>query len=121
MDTKLYEKAKHIVTKQYGSNTSAYRSMAIVKKYKQLGGKYKKNKKKDNGGISRWLNEKWIQVHQYLKNGSHVKCGSSNRRAHACRPSIRVSKKTPLTIQEVVRKHGRKKVLDFTSLKKKKE
>jgi hypothetical protein len=117
MDIKLYEKAKQIVNKQYGSKTTAYRSMAIVKKYKELGGKYK-TKKNDNEGVSRWLNEKWIKVRQYLENGSRVKCGSANRRAHACRPSIRVSDKTPITIQEVVHKHGHKKVLEL-ALKKK--
>jgi hypothetical protein len=111
MDDHLYKKAKQIVTEQYGSKTSAYRSMAIVKKYKELGGKYHKPKD-ENIGVTRWLNEKWIQVGPYLKNGSHVKCGLNLRRAHACRPSIRVSKETPITIQEVVRKHGYVKTLE---------
>ena len=36
----LYRYAYDKVTRIYGTQTSAYRSMAIVKAYKQLGGKY---------------------------------------------------------------------------------
>jgi hypothetical protein len=118
MDDTLYKKAIKIVDKQYGSKTSAYRSMAIVKKYKQLGGEYKgpKNKQK---GVTRWLDEKWIQVHPYLTDGSHVACGLNKRRAHACRPSVKLSKETPMTIQEAMRKHGHLKLLELITHKNK--
>jgi hypothetical protein len=114
----IYRKAIEIINEQYGTKTSAYRSMAIVKKYKELGGKYKETKK-DDEGVTRWLKEKWIQVGPYLKDCSHVPCGLNSRRAHACRPSIRVSKKTPITIQEVITKHGHSKVLELIGYKKK--
>ncbi len=61
MDNPIYRKAIAIVNEQYGTKTSAYRSMAIVKKYKELGGKYKDTKKEDEG-VTRWLKEKWVQV-----------------------------------------------------------
>lgn len=40
LDPDIYERAKKIVYAQY-KKPSAYRSGALVKKYKQLGGRYK--------------------------------------------------------------------------------
>ena len=37
---KKYENAKRYVHRVYGPGTSAYKSMALVKIYKQLGGTY---------------------------------------------------------------------------------
>ena len=45
LNPKLYEKAKKEADKVY-SRHSAYKSMFISKKYKELGGKYKTTKKK---------------------------------------------------------------------------
>jgi len=117
-NTQLYEKAKIIITKTYGSKTSAYRSMAIVKQYKRMGGTYKKNDNTKPEGTSRWLKEKWIQVIPFLTYKQEKPCGSSHRRKHACRPSVRISKNTPITIQEVVIKHGKKKTKQLASKKK---
>ena len=116
----LYEKAKKLITKTYGTTTSAYRSMAIVKQYKKMGGTYisKPNLKSEKNGLVRWLTEKWIQISPYVKDGTKVKCGSKNRRTHACRPLKRVSKSTPITVQEVIQKHGLKKTKQLVSIKK---
>ncbi len=80
----LYEKAKAIVYKQY-DKPSAYRSMALVKKYKEMGGGYV-----DDGGerkLSRWQKEEWKDV------------GGSAYPVY--RPTKRISKDTPLTASEV--------------------
>lgn len=116
---KLYEKAKSIITQTYGTKTSAYRSMAIVKQYKKMGGKYKKKNTTKPKGVSRWLNEKWIQVIPFLDHQQKIPCGSSRRRKHACRPSVRISKSTPITIQEVINKHGKQKTKQLANNKKK--
>ena len=113
----LYRKAYKEITKTYGSTTSAYRSMAIVKRYKELGGKYT-GRKKSAKGTTRWLEERWIQVVPFVTLGKVVSCGASNRRKHACRPLKRVSKKTPVTVSEVVKAHGRPAVVQFAKLKK---
>lgn len=102
----LYKKAYDEVTKSYGTQTSAYRSMAIVKRYKSLGGKYKKTPVSKKS-TTRWLKEQWIQVIPYIKNKTLIPCGASKRRSHACRPYKRVSKHTPITIKEVMKKHGK--------------
>lgn len=112
----LYRKAYNEITKKYGT-TSAYRSMAIVKRYKEMGGKYR-GKKKQSEGTTRWLKENWIQVIPFVTLGKIVPCGASDRRKHACRPLKRVSKKTPLTISEAINTHGKSSIIQFAKSKK---
>jgi len=112
----LYRKAYNAITRKYGTTTSAYRSMAIVKRYKELGGKYR-GKKTPSRGTTRWLKERWIQVVPFVTLGVVIPCGASNRRKHACRPLRRVSKKTPITVSEAVNRHGRLAVVQFAKLK----
>ena len=115
----LYRKAYNETTKIYGTTSSAYRSMAIVKRYKELGGKYR-GKKLQSQGTTRWLKEQWIQVVPFVTIGKVIPCGYSKRRKHACRPLKRVSNKTPITVSEVVKAHGRSAVVNFAKLKLKK-
>lgn len=108
----LYKRAYEKVRKVYGDQTSAYRSMAIVTEYKKMGGKYIKKEKADSG-VTRWLKERWIMVKPYLKEPvpETVPCGARKRREHACRPLVKVDPfKTPITIDEAIRKHGKEKV-----------
>jgi len=81
----LYEKAKAIVYKQY-KKPSAYRSGALVKKYKELGGRYKDDGEKN---LKRWFQEDWQDVGQ--KEGDYP----------LYRPTKRVSKDTPTTAGEL--------------------
>jgi hypothetical protein len=111
----LYEKAKREIDKIY-SKPSAYKSMAIVKKYKELGGTYSGSK--STSGTSQWLKEKWVKVNDYI-NGKSIPCGYNDRNKHACRPSVRVNSKTPITIQEVLKKHGKAKTLELAKAKQK--
>lgn len=95
----LYERAKQITKKRYANAwPSAYASGALVKLYKKMGGKY--SGKKNNSGIDRWFKEKWIDVCFWPKKKP---CGRSQRgRAFPyCRPSVKVTKKTPRTVQSL--------------------
>lgn len=112
----LYQKAVTEINKSYGTKTSAYRSMAIVKKYKELGGTY--SGKKESSGTTQWLKEKWVKVEDFI-NGKSVPCGYDDRNKHACRPSVRVNSKTPITIQEVLKLHGKTKTLELARAKQK--
>ena len=112
----LYQKAVNEINKSYGTKTSAYRSMAIVKKYKEMGGTYSGSK--STSGTSQWLKEKWVKVNDYI-NGKSIACGYNDRNKHACRPSVRVNSKTPITIQEVLKKHGKAKTLELAKAKQK--
>jgi DNA adenine methylase len=73
-DPELYKKIKAEI---YAKNPkhSAYRSMQIVKAYKDAGGKYEDDGKRDT---KKWLGQKWTSVNDYYHNGEVVSCGNSD-------------------------------------------
>ena len=84
LNPEIYKKAQEIVHAQY-KKPSAYRSGALVKKYKELGGKYENDEKEKP--LKRWFKEKWGDI--------------GNKDYPVYRPTVRVSKKTPLTVKEI--------------------
>jgi len=82
---KLYEKVKKIADEKYKKN-SAYKSGFIVKTYKEMGGKYK-GEKKEKDGLSRWYKEDWKDI----GDGEYP----------VYRPTKKVTKDTPLTPDEI--------------------
>lgn len=113
----MYKQAKKHADQVYGNTTSAYKSMFIVKTYKSMGGTYTPDRSIKLSGTKRWLREKWIQVEPFVSKNERKTCGTTQRRKHACRPSVRVSSKTPITVQESVKKHGGKKVISLAKRK----
>jgi len=120
---KLYKKAKEIVYKQY-EKPSAYRSGALVKKYKELSNSKHGNSgyigKKTEEGTSRWFEEDWIDMKPFVERGKKVSCGRTKqeiKKKPACRPSKRINKDTPITAQEVLKKHGKEKTLKMIKMK----
>jgi len=83
INKKLYEKAKEIVYPLY-KKPSAYRSGAVVKKYKELGGKFKE---KGERKLARWFEEEWKDV--------------GNKEYPVYRPTKKINKETPLTPSEI--------------------
>ena len=73
--------------------------------------------KKYAKGVDRWMQEEWIQVVPYLKNGVKIACGDRKNESKACRPFKRISKDTPITIPELIDLHGKKKVLELANMK----
>lgn len=75
-----------------------------------------KKKSKPRGGLGRWFDEKWVDV----KTGKP--CGRSKgekRKGYpACRPSKRVSSKTPKTTGEMSSREKAKFKREKTSSKK---
>jgi hypothetical protein len=112
----IYAKAKAIINQKYGTNTSAYRSMALVKKYKSMGGKYR-----DDGGsrkLQTWRNEKWIDLNQPKEGGGYHVCGhknTQNNKYPLCRPSKTINKDTPKKYQDIPKSR-----IDIVNLKKQK-
>lgn len=84
LDKKLYEKVKREADKVY-DRPSAYKSGWIVKKYKELGGKYVDDGKPKN--LERWFQETWGDI------------GGQDYPVY--RPTKRISKDTPLTVSEI--------------------
>jgi hypothetical protein len=97
----IYAKAKTIINQKYGTKTSAYRSMALVKKYKSMGGKYR-----DDGGsrkTTRWNRERWVNLNAPKEGGGYEKCGTRSKdgKYPLCRPSVTVSSETPKKYQDI--------------------
>ena len=115
VNKELYAKAKAKANQTYGTHTSAYRSMAIQKYYKSMGGAYRS----DGGSkkLQTWRKEKWIDLNQPRSDGSqtslsrapkegggyHV-CGhknTQNDKYPLCRPSKTINKDTPKKYQDI--------------------
>ena len=119
LNPELYRKAKKEADGKY-KRPGLYKSAWIVKRYIEIGGKYS-GSRPINTGINRWLkSEDWIQVIPFITKGEKIKCGSTEGKQIACRPSKRSTKETPITIQECIEKHGKAKVLELARQKEKK-
>lgn len=96
----LYMKAKKEVMAKYKKH-SAYRSMMIVKKYKELGGKVEESKAK--GGTNKWLKEKWKNLTPVALGLTTIanapKCGVKHTKQgnnkSICRPTVKKDVNTP--------------------------
>lgn len=113
VDKKLYRKIRNKVKKRVKVWPSAYASGQLVKEYKAAGGKYKGKKKSgDDAPLDRWYKEKWVNVCKPT-NGGYQKCGRKKSKVSEypyCRPSVRVTSKTPMTVSELKKKYGQKKL-----------
>lgn len=103
-DKNLYESIVKKVKARVDRWPSAYASGMVVKEYKAAMAKlgkpaYREIQKKpdETVGLLRWFKEKWIDI------TTGKPCGSVKRRDYypVCRPSIRVTSKTPVTVDEL--------------------
>jgi hypothetical protein len=96
LDIELYISIREKVKKSVAVWPSAYASGQVVSQYKNAGGRYRYVPIETN--LDRWFKEKWIDV------CTNKPCGrkqSSIKDYPYCRPSIRVSDKTPKTVSEI--------------------
>jgi hypothetical protein len=84
LDEDLYDYVKHLANNVY-EKPSAYKSGWIVKKYKELGGRYADDHKEKN--LKRWFEESWSDV--------------GHKDYPVYRPTKRINSHTPLTIHEI--------------------
>lgn len=119
LDKEIYKKAKAKVDKDFKKH-SAYKSMTLIKIYKELGGRLKETKK--SGGVKKWNSEKWLNLTPYaLGNVANVKdsppCGKKGKNQgkapSICRPSKRINKTTPEPLVKELNKKQIKKALDI--------
>jgi hypothetical protein len=122
VDKKLYEKIKTKLKKKFTETSrwpSAYASGILVQTYKKefekLYGKktpYKSDHSKKSSNLNRWFEEKWVNVCK-KKNNKYVPCGrkkSNIKKYPYCRPLVKVSSKTPMTVNEIKKKYGSNKL-----------
>ena len=93
LNIKLYQKVKLEADKIY-KKPSAYKSGYIIKKYKELGGKFKDDGERK---LTRWFNEKWGDI------------GNLNYPVY--RPFVRINENTPLTINEIDPNQAKQQIL----------
>ena len=118
LDKSIYEKAKKEVYADY-KKPSAYRSMALVKKYQALGGRLRDTRTK---GTQTWLKEKWKNLTPYsqgLSGKTDFVCGKKHpqqTKPSVCRPLKDVKKYTKTQIQKAVQIKKKGGVIDWTKL-----
>jgi hypothetical protein len=124
----LYNKVKSEAKRRFKKWPSAYGSGWLVREYKRRGGKYrggssKKNykQKSKSKGLTRWFDEKWINICKLPKK---VPCGrskSTRKNYPYCRPSKRINSRTPvlaseLSKNEIIRRCSRKRKSPYKRL-----
>tara|TARA_R110002126_G_scaffold101226_1_gene233269 strand:+ start:533 stop:946 length:414 start_codon:yes stop_codon:yes gene_type:complete len=107
INKQLYKEVVQEAKQKFDTYPSAYASMFIQKRYQELGGTYTKK----GVGLKSWRQSKWIQVLPLLKEGKIVACGDDNKESKACRPTVRVNKDSPITIQELLELHSVKDII----------
>jgi len=110
LNQKLYSQVKTLANKKFKSPSGIYRSSWIVREYKKRGGKYSGSKSKSTG-LKRWYKENWVDLNRPKRNSKgkiigYHKCGrksakKSSGRYPLCRPSRRVTHKTPKTYKQL--------------------
>jgi len=102
-DPELYGLVKQYADLVY-KKPSAYKSGFIVKTYKSLGGTYSENSEPKK--LKQWFEERWGDIGQ--------------KDYPVYRPSIRVNKSTPLTVQEIDPKNLKEQITLKQKIKGKK-
>tara|TARA_Y100001973_G_C5166266_1_gene316329 strand:+ start:334 stop:741 length:408 start_codon:yes stop_codon:yes gene_type:complete len=100
LDKKKYNKAKKIADDTHKKN-SAYKSLFLLKTYKDLGGKINQKSEKKSG-TTVWLKEKWKNLSGVVAGKTKLKdapaCGNRDKNQGKnktiCRPTVKVNKET---------------------------
>lgn len=72
--------------------------------------------------LDEWFKEKWVDISKKDKSGKHPPCGRKDAdkgKYPKCRPSKRVSSKTPKTTKELSSKEKKKAIKDKRKVEKK--
>lgn len=101
----LYSRVKREAQRKFDVWPSAYGSGWLVQEYKRRGGEYRCSGEymspNRNSGLDRWFDEQWIDACAWPKRKSCGRSRSMRKNYPYCRPSRRVSSKTPKTVQEM--------------------
>ena len=125
----LVKEYKKAFKEKYG-NKSPYKiekninkkskSTKKLRKSRKSTKKSRKSVKKSNkNNLTRWFNEKWVNVCK-KKSGKYVPCGrkkSSMKKYPYCRPLHRINSGTPMTVGEIKKKYGSKKLKEMCKRK----
>jgi hypothetical protein len=104
LDKDIYTRAKRKIDMEHKKH-SAFKSMAILKEYKSMGGRIKEGTGKK--GTTKWLKEDWRNLTPYTTGkvtsiAKTPKCGvkgEDQKLPSICRPTKKVDSKTPQLAQ----------------------
>lgn len=104
------------IYKRKGLYRSAYALKIALQDDPDFKNKYEKwlkGKKSPVSGQRRWFREKWISVKPYILENKIIQCGDreDDEDFPACRPLYRITKDTPITIKEVLKKSSKEAIL----------
>lgn len=97
-DPKAYAKAVAAVKARVARWPSAYASAQVVAEYKRAMGK-RRAFVGATAPLARWFAEKWVDV----RTGKPCGAARTDRYYPTCRPTVRVTKATPVTAGELTR------------------
>jgi hypothetical protein len=100
----LYEKVKNIIYQRYKKH-SAYRSGAVIKLYKELGGEFLDDDEPKK--LKQWFKEEWTDANPLKTENSYP----------VYRPTKRINKSTPLTVDEIDPKNLIKQSIEKQKIK----
>lgn len=102
LDKPLYDAVKRDADLKFLAPTSVYKSAWIVREYKKRGGKYSTDVPASSTGLQRWFREKWVDVNRKNEPCGRASSDPKQKTAYPlCRPTIRVTKETPVTLSEL--------------------
>ena len=78
----------------------AYHSGMLVQAYKRAGGTYREARPLQ-GDLARWYREKWVDVCAWPARRPCGRASAARGPFPYCRPSVRASKRTPRTVQQL--------------------
>ena len=114
----LVKEYKKAFKEKYG-NKSPYKTQKKSPKKSKKSRKSRKSRKSNRNNLTRWFNEKWVNVCK-KKSGKYVPCGrkkGSMKKYPYCRPLYRINSGTPMTVGEIKKKYGSKKLKEMCKRK----
>ena len=122
----LVKEYKKTFKEKYGNKNpyktqkkSRKKSKSTKKSNKKSHKSVKKSRKSNKNNLTRWFNEKWVNVCK-KKSGKYVPCGrkkGSMKKYPYCRPLHRINSGTPMTVGDIKKKYGSKKLKEMCKRK----
>ena len=94
-------------------------------KYMERINNLESGKTQQNSNMGRWFKENWVNICEPKINGEYQPCGRHNADLNPntypyCRPEIRIDDGTPMTVGEIIDKHGKSEIKKLCKLKRSK-
>ncbi len=92
-------------------------------KYMERIGKLKSGDLQQSSNMGRWFKENWVNVCEPKTNGQYQPCGRKKGKLNQndypyCRPEFRIDNHTPMTVGEIIEKHGEAEIANLCQAKR---